>query len=173
MSAILRALITLDFIGDRRCRKVTAHRRAGLRDAESIDERCEMAAFGSFPSPRQARRNSIIQLNGDDERDTPVGVENAEQRAEGVEGLGNQNAVLNGSVDFAGEVGFQQRFFDRTGPTQVKDDTEQKDVEPVDYKRGAITGELGEKSGGKGIGILRRGRRCESKRGFGRNVPDC
>ena len=64
--------------------------------------------------------------------------------------MGNQNAVPNGGVDFVGEVGFRQLFFDRTGPTQVKDDTEEKDVEPVDYERSAIAGELGEKSGGKG-----------------------
>ena len=119
-----------------------------LTGTDSIDE-SETAGFRSLPPPRQARSNSIIQLNGDDEGNAPVCVEKAEQRAEGVEALGDQDAVLNGGVDFAGEIRFQELFFDSTGPTQVKDDTEKEDVEPVDHERGAITGELGKKRGGK------------------------
>lgn len=96
------------------------------------------------------RGECVVQLHGDDEGDAPVGADHAEQSAEGVEGLGDEDASLDRGVDVAGDVGFEELIFESAGPTEVEGEAEQKNVEPVDKEGGAVGGELGEQCSREG-----------------------
>src|SRR5260370_29573980 len=88
----------------------------------------------SLPKRTQRGRNNKVELDEEDERDTRVGAEDAEQRAEGVERLGDEIAapvrVKHGRVHILSREPCPHRIV----PAAEEGEADEEDVEPVDRK---------------------------------------
>ena len=106
--------------------------------------------------PAKARRDGIVELHEKDEPDAPVGIEQAQERAERVQRLCGHNAPIDGRLDVRGRLlARQMRSFGIT-PGAVENDSEEEHIAPINQKRRAVFDEFGEQRGREGHDRNRR-----------------
>lgn len=97
-----------------------------------------------LPALTESGSNGVAELDGDDQGDAPVCVEDAQGGACGVERLADYDSALNGLGYFARDVVFQEAQFRGASPGEVERAAQEKDVEPVGQQRGSVRGVFGE-----------------------------
>ena len=80
----------------------------------------------------EAGGDGVVELNKDDEGDAEIGAEHAEERAESVESLRDDDAAAHGGGEFGRDVVLKKARAKGVTPTGVDDRADQEDVEPVD-----------------------------------------
>jgi hypothetical protein len=79
----------------------------------------------------EPRGEDVEELNGDDDEHAEVGAEEAEDSAESVPGLSNDDAATDGGGNFGRDVVFDEAGAGGVAPTGVKHDAKDEDVAPV------------------------------------------
>jgi len=100
-------------------------------------------------SPAKARGDGVVYLDEDYRGDGPIGVDEAECGAGGVEGLRDYDAADYGRMNFAREVVDEEMGAGGVVPAPVEHESEDEDVAPIDEERGAVADEFGQKRCGK------------------------
>lgn len=99
---------------------------------------------------RQARCHGIVELDGDDKNDAPVGAENAQQSPQSIQGLADEDAASDRNRDLPRKIGLDESFVNGAGPTGLQGAADDDDVHPVDEQSNTVMGELREQGGRKG-----------------------
>lgn len=97
----------------------------------------------------EAGGDGVVELNKNDEGDAEIGAEHAEERAESVEGLRDDDTAAHGGGKFGWDVVLEEACAKGITPTGVDDRADQEDVEPVDEQRRPIADEHGEEFSGE------------------------
>ena|GEM_PF-3456484 len=89
------------------------------------------------------RRNDIVELHEDDEHDAHVRVDDAEQGAERIECLRDDDAAFSCGTHFLSCLVFQKPRTLRIPPTDEKYSTKKENIEPIHHQGEAIGDERG------------------------------
>jgi hypothetical protein len=81
-------------------------------------------------------------LHQDDKRNTPISADDAEQGAEGIQGLPDDDAAFNGRLHLEREIVLHQSLFGRAYPAEVERRSQKQNIQPVFKQRQTVGGEL-------------------------------
>jgi hypothetical protein len=98
----------------------------------------------------EAGCDGVIELDDHNKPDAKVGAENAEERAERIESLTDDNASADGGAGREDEIILDELGTRGPAPGGIQEKAKDQDVRPVDEERGAVLDVVGQEPGGKG-----------------------
>lgn len=101
--------------------------------------------FAGEESPAEFGGYGVVYLDEDYRGDSPIRVDEAEDGACGIEGLGDDDAADYGGMDFGWEIVGEEMGASGVAPAPVEEESEDEDVAPIDEEGGTVVDEFGEK----------------------------